>query len=68
MKFYTLPGYYTETSAKNLQEKLTGKTYMNFQVSNSSQAGNHSITVSTDYKCTNKDFQEMVIFYIASNI
>lgn len=48
-------GYFSESTMKKIQNKVNGKTFMNFQVTYSNQAGNCTLIVKTDYQCASKE-------------
>lgn len=43
-------GYFLESECQAIKDALQGKTYMNFDISWSNQAGNCTLIVSTDYE------------------
>lgn len=45
----SIEGYFTESQAKKLKEKMQGKSYLNFSVEYSNENGNCTLIVSTDY-------------------
>lgn len=45
----SIEGYFTESQAKKLKEKMQGKSYLNFSVAYSNENGNCTLIVSTDY-------------------
>ena len=46
---FTELGYFTEGQAKRIKERMDGKSFMNFEVTWSSNAGNCTLIVKTDY-------------------
>ena len=43
-------GYFTEKECEAIKEVLQGKSYMNFDITWSSQAGNCTLILRTDYE------------------
>lgn len=69
MTHVLLGGYYTESDAKKIKEKTEGKTYMNFIVETSNEAGNYKIMVSTIRANTSEEeLKEMFYYYILTNL
>ena len=59
----------TEKQAKRIYEKLNGKTFFNFIVSYSSEAGNWPVSISTERsKTSKKELTNMILFVLASEI
>ena len=59
----------SKEQAEKIVKKLSGKTYYNFQVSYSPDAGNYPVIVSTDYKDADKEeFQSMLMFVMACDL
>ena len=65
-KYFTIPGYYSRDVAEKVKTALQGKGYMKLDVCVSNEAGNHSITVSTDHPVNIDEFRGMV-YYILIN-
>ena len=59
----------SEAQAKRIEEKISGKTYFNFNVSYSPDAGNWPVIVYTDYEgATEESAKEMLLFVLACEI
>jgi len=43
-----IDGYFTEKQCKAIQEKMQGKTFFNFDIKYSNEAGNCTLIVSSD--------------------
>ena len=55
-----IEGYFPKEICEKLKEKLSGKTYMQFEISYSNYCGNCNLSVSTKYPRTSKkDLKEM---------
>lgn len=63
MKDYPFPelGYFTEWEIDKIKTALDGTSYMNFQISSSNFAGNHTLIVKTDYEA---DEEEIKRFFL----
>ena len=59
---FTELGYFCESECKAIKEAMQGKTYMNFDVGYSNQAGNCTLIIATDYNATE---QEIKNFFLA---
>ncbi|MEX3623735.1 hypothetical protein [Viridibacillus arvi] len=62
-----LEGYYTDETAKNLVEKMQGKTFMNFNITYSGGV-NCSIVVSTEREDTSKEELLGMFVYCGLNL
>lgn len=59
----------SKEQAQRLIEKLSGKTYYDFQVDYSVSAGNYPVTVSTDYPgATEEEVKNMLLFVMACEL
>lgn len=54
-------GYFTTSQCEEVKAKFDGKTFMNFKIGYSNQAGNCTLIVSTDYQDTE---QEIKAFFL----
>ena len=63
-----IDGYFTESECKAIKAKMQGKTFFNFDISYSNQAGNCELIVSSDIanydddEYTAKDLHDMFIY------
>lgn len=65
----SIDGYFTKSAAEKLVEKLSGKTYMNFEISFSNECGNCTLIVETKRpKTSKKELKEMFIFSALSEL
>ena len=59
-----IEGYFPKEICEKLKEKLSGKTYMQFEISYSNYCGNCNLSVSTKYPRTSKkELKEHFIFH-----
>lgn len=70
MKEYTFTelGYFTVSQCEMLKEKLDGKTYMNFEIGYSNQAGNCTLIVCTDYQDTEQEIKNFFLSCVVSTL
>ena len=62
-------GYFTKDIFEKLKEKLSGKTYMQFEISYSNYCGNCNLCVSTRRPRTSKrELKEHFIYYALSKL
>ena len=61
-------GYLSESTCKKLQEKLDGKTYMNFKVKYFNYCGNFTLIVCTDYEATEEWIKNTFIHCALENL
>lgn len=62
-------GYFTKDICEKLKEKLSGKTYMQFEISYSNYCGNCNLCVSTRRPRTSKrELKEHFIYYALSKL
>ena len=58
-----MPGYYTESQCKAIEEKMNGQTFYNFQLAHSNCAGNCSLIVRSDYpELTPEELKENFVY------
>lgn len=63
----TINGYFTRPAAERIREKLTGKSFYNFEIETGNNAGNYTIVVKTELDdVTPEELQEM-FYYVALN-
>lgn len=61
--------YYTERQCKKVKEKLQGKTFFNFDITYSNDAGNCSLIVRSNITgYTPEELKEMFIFCCISEL
>jgi len=68
---YTLPGIYSNKAANNIKEKLTGKTYFDFEVQAGGCAGNNQVTIISKYhngEDIQSEFESMIIYFLANSV
>lgn len=59
----------SKEQAEKIAEKINGKTYYNFQVQYSPDAGNYPVIVFTDYKDADEsEVKEMLMFVMACEL
>lgn len=58
-------GNMDEDQARIVKEKLTGKTYMNFQVCCGIAPCSRDVSVSTEYNSTREEIIEMLMYVMA---
>ena len=58
-----LDGLFTERQAKSIKEKLSGKTYFNFEIEYSNYAGNYSIIVRSNNTSGHTQEELLGMFY-----
>ena len=64
-----IDGYFSMQDCEKLKEKLSGKTYMQFEISYSNYAGNCNLIVSTSREDTDKkELLEMFVWYALSEL
>lgn len=63
-------GYFTENQCKRIKEKMQGKTFFNFDISYSNQAGNCILIINSDNTndYTPQDLKEMFLHYCLSQL
>ena len=58
---FTDLGYFTEKTAKKVQELMQNRSFMNFQVSYSNCAGNCILIVRTDYEASEEKIKKFFL-------
>lgn len=61
-------GYFTVSQCEKLKEKLDGKTFMNFKIGYSNQAGNCTLIISTDYQETEQEIKAFFLSCVVSSL
>lgn len=62
-------GYYTERQCEKIKEKMQGKTFFNFDITYSNNAGNCSLIVKSDIiGYTSEELKEMFVFCCISEL
>lgn len=63
MKEYTFSelGYFTASSIAGIKKAMQGKTYMNFDITASNYAGNHTLIIRTDYDASEAEIKAMFL-------
>ena len=61
-------GYFTTSQCEELKAKFDGKTFMNFKIGYSNQAGNCTLIVSTDYQDTEQEIKAFFLSCIVSSL
>jgi hypothetical protein len=62
MTVYNLPGLHSVETAKRIQQKMNGKTYMSFMVQYGGYGKmNQSVSVCTNYEATEQELADMFI-------
>lgn len=56
-------GYFTVSVCEQLKKLMDGKTFMNFKVGYSNQAGNCTLIVETDYDDTEENIKGHFLSY-----
>lgn len=66
---FSVEGYYSKEVAENIKKKMTGKTYLNFEIVVSGIAGNYCISVATKSKGTSvKELKGMFYFALIQEL
>ena len=69
MLIYEIPGLHSSQTAKNIKEKLDGKTYMDFEVQFGGYgAMNQTVSIVTNYETTQKEFEDFVLYVAFSEL
>lgn len=68
MKRYEIEGYFSNSQAEKIKQKLQGKTYMNFNVEYGGMAGNNTIIITSNEAESDEDLKDFVIFYVLTLI
>ena len=68
LTFHQLPGYYSKERCEIIREKLTGKTYLNFQFQYGGMANNNVLSVYTDQETTEKELESMFIYCLINEL
>ena len=58
----------SKEQVEKLIAKLSGKTYMNFIVGYSVDAGNYPVIISTESEVTENELKDMVMFVLACEL
>jgi hypothetical protein len=61
-------GFFTEGQCKRIKEKLQGKTYMDFDITWSNEAGNCTLIVRTEYDGTFEEIKSMFFNLVLSSL
>ena len=61
----SIDGYFSKDVCEKLKEKLSGQTYMNFQIGYSNCAGNCTLMISTNYPdTTEEELHDMFLHFV----
>ena len=63
----SIDGYFSKEVCEKLKEKLSGKSYMKFQIEYSNCAGNCTLMISTSYPETTEEELQSMFFFVALN-
>lgn len=61
-------GYFTASDCQKIKKAMDGKTYMNFTVEYSSQAGNCTLICKTDYEESEENIKNFFLHCLISNL
>lgn len=68
LTFHKIDGYFSKDRCELIKEKLTGKTYLNFQFQYGGVADNKVLSVYTDQETTKEELESMFIYVLINEL